>query len=224
MTLTNLPQQHTSLRLAARKSFALTVKFQDSQGHTLSTPGVTIELVVGKGVYSGAAGFSLAPAVSNTDQGLFRFDLQASHLDLPEDEYPYEIVADSQGYSTMAIRGTLELEDSVDTRTSTYDDPAAEGIVLARVTRDTLLIHTQLLGLRGLPGNQGVPGKDGDPFSSVSVTYDNDGNISTMIIDGTETQYFYNLDGTISYDVRGAVTRDYSYSNGRLSAITVRQL
>lgn len=224
MTLTNVPQQHTSLRLAARKSFALTVKFQDSQGHTLPTPGMSIELVVGKGAYSGAAGFSLTPAVANTEQGLFRFDLQASHLDLPEDEYPYEIVADSLGYSTIAIRGTLEIEDSVDTRVSSYADPSAEGVVIAKVTRDTLVIQTQLLGLRGLPGGQGVPGKDGDPFSSVAVTYDGVGNVVSLVIDDVETTYSYNPDGTLAYDERNGVTRDYTYSNGRLAAITVRQI
>lgn len=227
--LSNVPSSETLLRLAARKSFSLEVKLRAVNGSIIPIVDSTARLVVGKPSRQPSAAdtaISLDPTFINEDQGLLRFDFQASHLDLPSGEYPYEIILESLGYSTIAVKGVIDLYPSVDFDSvgGSYTDPAAVGTLGITLSKNSITVRSESLAVRGAEGLQGLTGKPGDPFALVEIEYDEAGRIIRLVQDDVETAYTYNLDGSIASDTRDQVTRDYIYTAGRLTSINPREL
>lgn len=225
MTLTNLPNQHTMLRLAARKSFAVTVNFIDGVcDKPLNMEGATTRLAIGAQYPQTTVLLERAPALFNGQQGFARFDLQAADLDLPAGEYPYEIIVISDGYSVIAIRGIIDLEDTVDTFAlgSTFSDPMEPRTLVAHVSNNSITVQPQFIPAPGLKGDAGPQGEPGDPFETVEVTYDGSGRILSVEVADRLTEYTYNPDDTIATDSRDGVTRDYNYTDGRVTSIVPR--
>lgn len=227
--LSNLPSSETLLRLAARKSFSLEVKLRAVNGSIIPIVESSAWLAVGKNSRQPSSTdslFTLQPTFINEDQGLLRFDFQASHLDLPPGEYPYEIILESLGYSTIAVHGVIDLEASVDydAVNGSYTNPASVGTLGITMSKNSLTVRAESFAVRGAPGPQGITGRPGDPFARVEIDYNVDGQIIRLVQDDTETTYTYNPDGTIASDTRGQVTRDYIYSAGMLISIIPREL
>lgn len=222
--LSNVPDHQTMLRLAAGKSFSLALHFKDSKGVALSLVDSQASLTIARNTRVGAdVVLTKAPEVLNESQGIVRFDLQAKDLDLTPGDYVYEVAIESLGYSTVVVRGAIELEPSFDRSftSRSYDDPGATGNINVVVSRNRITVQSTNLAVRGeqgLPGQQGLPG---DPFDDMEIAYDIVGRIIEIKqIDGT-TFYTYNPDGTIATDSRNGVTRKYNYSNGRLASVKI---
>lgn len=222
--LSNVPDSQTLLRLAAGKSFSLSLHFKDSRGVNLPLEDTQASLVIARNLRTGGeVVVTKRPTVLNESQGIVRFDLQAKDLDLTPGEYVYEVTVESLGYSSMVVRGSIELEPSFD-RTFTsrsYDDPGATGNIAVVVSSNRITIHSTSLAVRGAPGLPGAQGPPGDPFADMEIIYDPSGRIvEIQQIDGT-TFYTYNPDGTIDTDSRNGVTRKYNYSSGRLTSVKI---
>lgn len=225
MTLTNLPNQHTMLRLAARKSFAVTVNFIDGVcDKPLNMEGAEIRLTIGQTYPQTGVLLEKSPALLNGQQGFARFDLQATELDLPAGEYPYELVVVASGYSTIALRGVIDLEPSVDTfaLNSTFANTSEPRTLVAYVRNNTINVQPQFIPAPGQEGQPGPQGEPGDPFERIDITYDGSGRILSVEVVDQLTEYTYNPDSTIATDSRDGVTRDYNYTDGRVTSIVPR--
>lgn len=227
--LSNLPSSETLLRLAARKSFSLEVKLRAVNGSIIPIVESSAWLVVGKNSRRPSSTdslFTLQPTFINEDQGLLRFDFQASHLDLPAGEYPYEIILESLGYSTIAVHGVIDLQASVDydAVSGNYTNPSSVGTLGITLSKNSITVRSEALAVRGSPGPQGITGRPGDPFALVEIDYNVDGQIIRLLQDDTETTFTYNPDGSIETDTRDGVTRDYIYAAGMLTSIIPREL
>ena len=127
--LGNGPEQETTLRLQARKSFALGLFIQSRNGTPFDITDAIITMVVRKNVRSTDVNDSNNLIVNSTARlaapiaGLARFELQANDLDFPAGIYQYTITMLYQGYSTVLVNGELELEQNTEfnSTTSTYD-------------------------------------------------------------------------------------------------------
>jgi len=116
--LGNTPSQETTLRAEARKSFSIALWFTDSHGRALDISGSTIRLVVKELPLNPLDSTDADNLITNSeatvgpsaDVGYAYLHLQASDLNHDPGEYPYAIVLrDAQGYSSVIVRGVLEL-------------------------------------------------------------------------------------------------------------------
>lgn len=221
-SLTNTPQTPVLMTLAARKSFSFTVQFLDTNDAPLRMEDATATFTIGGQSYSDTPILTQQADTILESSAVALFNLQASQLDLTPGVYPFEIVTLVQGYSSIAINGELEIEESyeVGSLSKTYDaSPSTFGLI-AHMKHNRLVVTTSSLVIGGPKGDRGEPGENGNPFEGVVVTYNGDNRIASMTIAGTTTSYVYNNDGTIAYDERDGVTRTYHYTNGLLTSIT----
>jgi hypothetical protein len=220
-TLSNTPDQPALLTLAARKSFSFTVQFLGENDTPLSLTDAEVSFTIGEQVYSATPILSQDAAEILPGQGLALFNLQASQLDLVPGVYPFEIVVTTLGYSAIAINGDLEIVESydVDSLSDTYSEAPSTFGLIAHLQHNRLVVTSNSIVLQGPEGPQGPAGRDGNPFGQVLVTYNGDGRVATMTIDGQTTTYIYNIDGTIASDERDGVTRLYVYTDGNLTSI-----
>lgn len=130
MYLGNSPASELVIRAEARKSFAIGIWVKDQNGRALDITGCTLRIVAKKlplsssdttdadNLFTNDTAEILSPAV-----GYARFSLQASDLDHAPGEYQYSIVLLDGGYSSVIVRGTLEI--LVNTEFSSVDDSYA---------------------------------------------------------------------------------------------------
>jgi hypothetical protein len=111
----NSPQETTVLRLEARKSFALSVWVRDANGRPLDISTTTLRLVMKKHAEdaSNLITNELAEIV-DAAEGFARFNLQATDLNHAAAEYPFALVLDADGYSTVAAKGIVDLQQNTD--------------------------------------------------------------------------------------------------------------
>lgn len=219
--LSNIPQQPALLTLAARKSFSFTVQFLDSNDRPLSLDGATASFTIGQQSYSDTPVLTQQASTILGSEALALFNLQASQLNITPGVYPFEIVVTTNGYSSIAINGELEIEESyeVGSLANTYDvAPSTFGLV-AHLKHNRLVVTSNSLVLGGQKGDKGDPGESGNPFEDVQVTYNVDDRIESLTIAGVTTLFSYNVDGTIAFDERDGVTRAYTYTDGKLTSI-----
>jgi hypothetical protein len=220
-SLRNTPQQPALLVLAARKSFSFTVQFVDSNDRPLQLVDATASFTIGEQAYSNTPILTQQADTVLSDTAVALFNLQASQLDLVPGTYPFEIVLTTEGYSSIAINGELEVEESyeVGSLSQSYDvAPSTYGLV-AHLKHNRLVVTSNALVLKGAKGDKGDTGKSGMPWASVAVTYNDDDRIETLTIDDVTTTYVYNGDGTIASDERDGITRDYTYDDGKVVSI-----
>jgi hypothetical protein len=111
----NSPQETTVLRLEARKSFALSVWVRDANGRPLDISTTELRLVMKK-LPEDASDLitnDVAETV-NAVEGFARFNLQATDLDHAAGEYPFALVMSVDGYSTVAAKGIVDLQQNTD--------------------------------------------------------------------------------------------------------------
>lgn len=117
----NSPQQHTVLRLEARKSFVLGVLITNPHGRPADLEGCKLTIVAkppnavaqdddANLLAQDAEAILVAPEL-----GYARFELQAATLDHEPGEYPFAIVlVTDSGYSSVLVKGTLDLQQNTE--------------------------------------------------------------------------------------------------------------
>lgn len=212
--LSNTPSQPTLLTLAARKSFSFTVQFLNDMEQPLPLEGASCSFTIGEQAYSATPILTQQAATITPNTGVVLFNLQASQLDLTPGIYPFEIVLLQEGYSAIAINGELEVEQSyeVGSLSQVYDEAPSTFGLIAHLKHNRLVVTSNSLIIAGPEGPEGPPGRDGNPFGPVIITYDVEGRIESLTIDGQTTTYSYNLDNTIAFDQRDGVQRVYTYN------------
>lgn len=124
---------NTVLQLEVRKSFSFALRFVDANDNPLDITGCTVTLVVKEAERDTGDANDTDNLVVNSVaelvlayRGFARFDLQATDLDHPAGEYPYAIVLRSpSGYSTVAVKGILELLSNTEFGSLAHDYDAA---------------------------------------------------------------------------------------------------
>ena len=131
MIIGNSPQQVVILRLEARKSYSVALWIKDSNGEELDISNTELRLVSKKEPFTqddndGVIVNTVAELVNPT-RGYARFNLQASDLVHPADEYPFVIVQVTDGYSSVVAKGVLEIVDNpeFDSLHDVYEEKAA---------------------------------------------------------------------------------------------------
>lgn len=220
-SLNNTPQQETLLTLAARKSFSFTVQFLDSNYVPLSLVNATSSFTIGEQQYSDTPILTQQATTILESSGVVLFNLQAAQLDLVPGVYPFEVVVLTEGYSSIAIGGELEIKPSYEmgSLAQSYNAAPSTFGLTAHMKHNRIVVTSNAMVLQGPRGEQGDPGVDGNPFGPVTITYNVDDRITSLTIDGETTTYSYNVDGTIAFDERNGVTRAYTYTAGKLTSI-----
>ena len=128
----NSPQANTILRVEARKSFALSLWFQDTNRRPADLNGCTVRLVVKKMPLDPADTTDADNLIDSSvaefvapELGYCRFDVQAVELDIAPGEYPYAIVLlTPQGYSAVVVKGSLDVVQNTEVASigQTYTD------------------------------------------------------------------------------------------------------
>lgn len=157
--LANVPKQQTTLRLAARKSFSFGLLVTDRNGTAVDVTGTTFRLVSKKPPFDledNDDGDNLILNSTATpvfaEGGLVRFDLQASDLDHPFGEYPFAIVMNDEGYTSVIVNGPLEIVENPEmtSETISYDpEELASTLQVFLHNRDVIKVQT---GPTLLPG------------------------------------------------------------------------
>jgi hypothetical protein len=104
--------------LEARKSFALSVWVRDANGRPLDISTTELRLVVMKklprGSDPGEFLVNVAAEIVDAVEGFARFNLQASDLNHVPGELPFALVLDDNGYSTVAAKGIVDLQQNTE--------------------------------------------------------------------------------------------------------------
>ena len=146
----NSPQATTVLRLEARKSFALSVWIRDTHGRPLDISNTELHLVMKKPPLRSDPG-DTANLITNAEaeivgavEGLARFNVQASDLDHTPGEYPFALVMITDGYSTVAAKGVVDLQENTEFASvnSTYLPANAPSAVVLNVGSSQITLST----------------------------------------------------------------------------------
>jgi hypothetical protein len=104
--------------LEARKSFALSVWVQDANGRPLDISTTELRLVVMKKLPRGSDPgdflINVTAEIVNAVEGFARFNLQAADLNHVPGELPFALVLDDNGYSTVAAKGIIDLQQNTE--------------------------------------------------------------------------------------------------------------
>jgi hypothetical protein len=140
--LGNSPQATTVLRLEARKSFALSVWVRDANGRPLDISDTSLRIAMMKRLPRGTDPGDLTNLLAHITaervdavEGLARFHIQAADLNHAPGEYPFAIVMDTNGYSTVAAKGIVDLQQNTEFASinSTYQPSNAPASVTLSV-------------------------------------------------------------------------------------------
>ena len=110
----NSPQEHTRITAEARKSFSFAIWIKDQSKRMLDIDGVTLTLVAKTRTSKTTDDSdnliinSLAEHV-HPEFGYARFNLQAEDMNHPVGEYPFAIVMNDRGYTSVIAKGTLQI-------------------------------------------------------------------------------------------------------------------
>ena len=117
----NTPNKETVLRLEARKSFALSVWIRDHHGRPLSVADAALRFVMKANLRQPAVPddsdnlvINQLAEVVDEEQGLLRFNLQATDLNHTSGEYPFAIVLTINGYSVVAAKGVVDIQPNTE--------------------------------------------------------------------------------------------------------------
>jgi hypothetical protein len=133
--------------LEARKSFALSVWVQDANGRPLDISTTTLRLVTMKklprGSDTGEILINVTAEIVDAVEGFARFNLQASDLNHTPGELPFALVLEDNGYSTVAAKGIIDLQQNTEFTSvnSTYlpaNAPSSVTLTIGEGSRITL--------------------------------------------------------------------------------------
>jgi hypothetical protein len=135
--LSNSPQETTIVRAEARKSFAFGLWLKDGNGNPVPLDDTRFVLNAAKLDRVGTATLVLTAEadIVGVAEGYACFNLQASALNLAAGEYPFSVTMIAAGYSTVLVKGSLEIIPNTDLSSvgSTYslaNPPQALEVVL----------------------------------------------------------------------------------------------
>lgn len=159
--LTNSPNETTVLELEARKSFSFSVQFASTTGVPVDLSSSVVTFTLGSdGTYDAPPTVLLErdALVPDPMSGAGLFALQADELDLDAGEYPFVIVLRTQGYSMVAVKGLVRVEQNVEFDSTAHDYAPtlpSTGLLVqlagAQVVRVVLDYAPQGGGDQGLP-------------------------------------------------------------------------
>jgi hypothetical protein len=162
--------------LEARKSFSLSVWVRDANGRPLEISDTSLRFVMMKklprGIDPGDTTNLLAHITAETVdevEGLARFSLQAADLNHAPGEYPFAIVMDTNGYSTVAAKGIVDLQQNTEyaSLNSTYAPAnAPSGVTLSVDERSRVTLRT---GPTLAPGTTSFTDGDTEKLDSVET-------------------------------------------------------
>lgn len=114
--LGNSPRQHTVVRVEARKSFSMAFTVEKRNGAPVNLTGCTIRFVLAQPKHRGGAVLvTKTLTLHDAENGLAWLDVQASELDLTEDEYPFAItLVTATSYSSLTVKGVFSVQENVD--------------------------------------------------------------------------------------------------------------
>lgn len=149
-TLGNTPAEETVLRLMARKSFALGLWIRDQNDNPLDIAGVTIRMVVRRKRFVATDDSDNLLVNSQADivaplEGYAKFSLQASELNYAPGEYLFSIVLEDEGYSSVIVQGTIELDQNTEfssTNSSYSESGVASALRVLLREQTALVVHT----------------------------------------------------------------------------------
>ena len=123
--LGNSPTKATMLRVEARKSFSLGVWIRDDKGRLADLTGCELVIVAKRDDETTDDTENLLlngknAVISDPRRGYCRFELQAEDLALDAGNYPYAIVLRANGYSSVIVKGDLEVVANPETESVLY--------------------------------------------------------------------------------------------------------
>lgn len=147
-SLGNAPSSNTLLRLMARKSFALGLFIQDTNGRSLNIQNSTIRIVVRKQTMFSSDTPALLNEVAtivSPQAGFARFHLQAADLDFPTGEYDFTISIVDQGYSSVAVQGIIEIvpNTEIESVDEVYlEDAISQSMQIVLMNQNSVIVRT----------------------------------------------------------------------------------
>lgn len=178
-TISNSPGETTVLRLEARKSFALGLRFYDLLDRTINITGDTITLTVSKirprTMSISDVVLTKVADLYDSGEGKAVFNLQADELDLAAGEYVFDVTYEQEDYTAVVLKGVVEIVPNsnfvVGTDYSSLD-PSVE--LSVKIGANIVHIHGPVIppgpegppgvaGPQGSPGPVGPRGAQGDP-------------------------------------------------------------
>lgn len=135
--LGNSPRQATVLQVEARKSFALSLWFRDTNRRPADLTGCQVRMVVkaqplsesdltdSDNILTGSVAMIPEPEL-----GYAQFSIQAAELNVQPGEYLYAIVlVTAAGYSSVVVKGILDVQQNTEFSSigDTYDAASAPG-------------------------------------------------------------------------------------------------
>lgn len=123
-SLGNSPQRTTVITLEARKSFAFGLAFRLRSEEKIDLTDCVVRFVMANPNHLGGAEIiNVEATMIEEELGICQVELQASDLDLAEEEYPFSVTfVSSLGYSTPVMKGVVAIQENTehDSTGSTY--------------------------------------------------------------------------------------------------------
>jgi len=228
--LTNLPNQGTILRVAARKSFSFGVRVKTADNLPVDLTGSTLEIVM-KSARSGTDTTDDAENLITNSTGILedpvngwaRFDLQASDLSAPDGEYPFIVVLTTpDGYSIPAIPGifVIEYNPEFHSLTKTYD-ASGSGSVLDVIMKDQQVINVTV----GSPLPPGFHYLSSDDKAQLDAIFAVIGDAGLGTASGEDIEFFaLNYQGVPGGGANGSLlskTSDYSWETNWVAPASI---
>lgn len=180
-SLGNAVKKETVVSLEARKSYAFSVKFIRADDTAVSIVGAVVRLVVARPDYRGGdVTINRLATLVDAVGGIAQFELQATDLDLSEDEYPFSItLISAAGYSTVVAKGVFDLRKNTETTSTasvyagvnptTQLSVTLDGGDVVEVHVDSIPAPTGPQGPQGPQGIQGLPGKGSAAWTALTI-------------------------------------------------------
>ncbi|AYD86176.1 minor tail protein [Microbacterium phage Burro] len=145
VTVSNSPREATVIEAEVRKSLSFNVWIQDANKTTIDTTGATLSLTAAKVDKYGTEQIVLSSFATMVTSGNFRFDLQASELNLKIGEYPMVATLTSDGYSAALFKGTLRIVENFEVMSITQNyliSPSSSALLIQLGNQNS--IHVEL--------------------------------------------------------------------------------
>jgi hypothetical protein len=163
------------LRLEARKSFALSVLVRDTSGRPLDISTTELRLVMKKSPVTNDLGDTANLIVNSVAEivdsaaGLASFNLQATDLDQKPGEYPFALVLDVNGYTTVAAKGVVDLQQNTEFKSLNSSYLPAQAPVAVTLTISERPQVTLMTGPALAPGTTSFTDGDKEKLDSIEA-------------------------------------------------------
>lgn len=174
--LGNSPLQETVLRLEARKSFALGLRVCDSNGLPLDITSASLEIVMRKLPLAAKDPQDSKNLIWNSlalrvdpEGGVAMFHLQASDLDHAPGEYAFAIVMHVQSYSTVVVKGVIDLQQNTEFSSTLATYTPADAPYIIQITAGDRNSISLLTGPSLAPGTTSFRDADKSKLDAIEA-------------------------------------------------------